>query len=296
MSPPWSLLELVREAAGYLARKGVASPRLDAEILLAHVLGCRRIDLYLRFDQPVSEPELDRFRELVSRRGHREPVAYITGLKEFWSFEFKVTPQVLIPRPETETLVEAALEELRGAMGSCAGPLWAMEIGTGSGAVALSVAKEMGPSVLWVATDISREALSLASHNARQLGVDQWVWFLQGDLLSSLLPKSEKFHLILSNPPYVRTDCIRHLEPEISSYEPLEALDGGVDGLRIVTRLLEEAGEHLVAGGALMLEVGEDQTVAVENILESQLGWSEWGWRRDLAGKPRVIWARKGER
>lgn len=295
MSPPWSLLELVREAAGYLAQKGVASPRLDAELLLAHTLGCRRIDLYLRFDQPVSKPELERFRELVARRARREPVAYITGLKEFWSLEFKVSPQVLIPRPETETLVEAALEELRWALGSSTGPLWALEIGTGSGAVALSLAKELGPSVLWVATDISAGALEVARCNAQDLGVEGWIRFVQGDLLEPLDVGGPKLRLILSNPPYVPTGLIKELEPEIRCHEPIQALDGGQDGLAVIRRILEQAPVRLMPRGVLMLEVGDGQTHAIEEILGSDHRWQQWGWRLDLAGKPRVIWARRGE-
>jgi release factor glutamine methyltransferase len=295
MNSAWTLLELVREAAAYLARKGISSPRLDAELLMAHVLGCGRVDLYLRFDQPVAQGELDRFRELLLRRGKREPVAYILGNREFWSLGFRVNPKVLIPRPETETLVELALGELRRAVGEGPLPVRALELGTGCGAVAIALARELGPSVSWVATDISREALDVARCNARELGVEALIQFLEGDLWDPLDPEGRQFRLILSNPPYVPTSCIERLEPEISCYEPRQALDGGQDGLVLVRRILEGAPLRLDSKGMLLMELGEGQSQAVEGILGRDRRWRRWGWGLDLGGRPRVLWASVGE-
>jgi release factor glutamine methyltransferase len=291
MKPSWTLLELIREASAYLAKKGVSSPRLDTELLMACVLGCSRVELYLRFDQPLTKQELDRFRELLRRRARREPLAYILGAKEFWSLSLRVSPSVLIPRPETETLVEVALEELKKAVRKESLPISALELGTGSGAIAIALARELGASVSWWATDISREALEVARWNARQLGVQGWIKFLQGDMWEALEPDQRRFRLVISNPPYIPTALIQQLEPEIRCYEPALALDGGHDGLALIRRIIEQAPCRLVPGGMLVMEVGEAQSELLDEILGKDSRWGKWGWRQDLGGRLRALWA-----
>ena len=294
MSGPWTLLELLKEATGYLAQKGIPGPRLDAEILLAHALRCQRIELYLRHDQPLGSEEVDRFRELIRRRSRREPVAYITGTKEFWSLPFRVTPQVLIPRPETELLVEIALVAARISPAAQEGRFRILEIGTGSGAVAVALAKEGGERFQLVATDRSPEALEVARYNARELGVEHRIEFLERDLLGPSDSQGEPFSMIVSNPPYVPSREIAHLPPEVREYEPQLALDGGGDGLDIIRRLLREAKGWLVEGGGLLLEVGAGQRPSIEGILEETPSWRHWRWHQDLAGTDRVLWATLG--
>lgn len=289
--PP--LMELVRQAAEFLGKKGIKTPRLDAELLLAHALGCRRIDLYLRFDELLTEKEVDAFRELLRRRAKREPLAYITGLKEFWSIPLRVDPRVLIPRPETETLVEAALEELKKAPSLGEGRLKAAEIGTGSGAVVIALAKEMGKTVTWKATDISGEALEVARSNARLFDLENTIEFLEGDGIEALLGHGI-FNLIVSNPPYVPTREIDTLEPEVRLYEPRVALDGGPDGTRVIAKLLKEAHFLLASGGVLLMEVAPQLKGKVEDMVSGMREWAQWGWKEDLAGRPRVVWLRKG--
>jgi release factor glutamine methyltransferase len=289
MMPSWTLLPLLREATEYLAHKGISSPRLDTEVLMAHVLGCRRIDLYLRHDQPIAAVELDRFRESIRRRSQREPVAYITGNKEFWSLVLEVSSHVLIPRPETELLVEVTLGALRGFAGEGRAPLRLWEIGTGSGAVAIALARESGEEVRILATDRSREALSLARANARALGVEDRVTFRPGDLFQAAEPGDARFCAIVSNPPYVVSSQIQHLEPEIRDHEPREALDGGPDGLAVIRAILQGAPDWLEPWGGVLLEVGADQRGPVEGILGESNAWRNWEWHRDLSGKDRVL-------
>lgn len=289
MKPAWTLLELIREASAYLAKKGVSSPRLDTELLMARVLGCSRVDLYLRFDQPLTKQELDSFRELLRRRAKREPLAYILGAKEFWSLSLRVNPSVLIPRPETETLVEAALEELKEAVKKESLPISALELGTGSGAIVIALARELGASVSWWATDISREALEVARWNARELGVQGRIKFLEGDLWEALESDQHRFRLVISNPPYIPTALIQQLEPEIRCYEPSLALDGGPDGLAVIRRIIEQAPHRLVPGGMLVMEVGEAQSELLDEILGKDSRWGKWGWRKDLGGRPRAL-------
>ncbi len=295
MKPSWTLLELVKEASNYLAKKGVSSPRLDAELLMGHALGCTRVELYLRFDQPLTQTELDRFRELLRRRGKREPLAYILEAKEFWSLGFKVNASVLIPRPETETLVELGLEELKAAIEKEPLPVQALELGTGCGAIAIALARELGASVSWVAIDISQEALHVAQSNANELGVQDHIRFLQGDLWEPVGSGQHRFRLVISNPPYIPTSLIQELEPEVRCYEPRVALDGGHDGLELVRRILQEAPQNLVPGGMLAMEIGDGQSQHLEDILAKDRRWEKWGWRQDLWGKPRVLWAVVGK-
>ncbi len=270
-------LELVRLATGYLAEKGVATPRLDAEVLLAHVLGVERIRLYTEFDKPLEEPEVAAFREALRRRARREPVAYITGEREFWSLPFRVGPGVLVPRPETELLVEAALE---GAPPE--GRI--LDLGVGSGCVLLAFLTER-PGWTGVGTDVSDAALALARENAEALGVADRADLRRGDLFAPVA--GERFDRIVSNPPYVPRDEIEGLEPEVSRYEPRGALDGGPDGLDVIRRIAAEAPRFLAPEGRLLLEFGKGQDAAVRDLL-AEAGFSRVEIRRDLAGIPRV--------
>lgn len=274
-SEAWTILEVLRWTTGYLQDKGVPTPRLDAEVLLAYCLGLERVGLYLDYERPLKPAELARYRELVRRRAAREPVAYIRGLKEFWSLEFEVSPAVLIPRPETELLVEEAL-----ALARPLGEPRVVEVGTGSGAVAVVLARELKRAV--TATDNSPEALAVARRNAAKHGAE--VEFIEADLLS---PFGEgAFDLVVSNPPYVpRPDFAT--PPELS-FEPRGALDGGEDGLEVVRQLTRQAPRVLAPGGWLLLEVGLGQAPETTRLMEAA-GFRDVAGVPDLAGIERVV-------
>ena len=275
-------LELVRLAAGYLAEKGVATPRLDAEVLLAHVLGVPRIRLYTEFDKPLEPAEVAAYREAVRRRARREPVAYITGEREFWSLGLRVDRRVLIPRPETEVLVERCLPRM-GAAGVL------LDLGTGSGAVALALLSER-PGWRAVGVDASAGALEVARENARRLGLGERAEFLEGDLYEPVAGR--RFDLIVSNPPYVPSAELDRLEPEVCRYEPRRALDGGPDGLSVIRRIVAGAAEHLADGGLLALEIGAGQGPAVRALIEGA-GLGRVEILPDHAGRDRVAAARR---
>jgi release factor glutamine methyltransferase len=262
----------------------LASARLDAELLAAHAFGMSRIELYAHFDRPLAASELATYRDLVSRRLAGEPVAYLCGHKEFWSLDLLVDPRVLIPRPDSETLVEEALDRLAG---SGAG-LRIADVGTGSGALALALAKQR-PEAQVFASDISLDALAVARANAERLGLA--VTFVQGDLHQPLLPASP-FDLMVANLPYIPSADIDGLAAEVRS-EPLLALDGGADGLALVCRLVAGAPELLQPGGCLALEVGAGQAGAVEELLRGA-GFGGVRARRDLAGIERAVSGVKG--
>ena len=275
----WTVLKVLNWTTQYFQQKGIATPRLDAEVLLAHLLGTDRVGLYLNYDKPLKEEELKAFREMIQRRSGGEPIAYITGYKEFWGLRFRVTPACLVPRPSTELLVEEALKIAR----TIPSPK-ILEIGTGCGAVAIALAKELKEAQV-VATDISPYALEVAAENAKEHGVE--VVFLQADLF----PEGEVYSLVVSNPPYVPTEKIFELEPEVRDYEPPEALDGGEDGLKYFRAIAKEAPEHLSEGGWLILEMGEGQHEQVLDILKRE-GFSSLELVPDLEGIKRVVKAR----
>src|SRR5512138_1387378 len=283
MSEPWTPLKLLNWTQGYFAQKGVDAPRLTAELLLSHVLGCDRVRLYLDFDKPLGDPELAAFRELVRRRGEREPTAYLVGKRDFAGHTFQVDPRVLVPRPETELVVEAALAALAPAPGG--GRL--LDLCTGSGAIAISLGLAR-PGAQVTATDLSEDALAVARENASRLGA-AGVTFLAGDLYAPLAPPTPetRFDVIVSNPPYVPRGELDTLSPEVRR-EPRLALDGGDDGLAISRRIAAEAPAHLRPGGALVLEMHESHLDALPAIcLECGFARAEPG--RDLAGLPRLV-------
>jgi release factor glutamine methyltransferase len=302
--PAWTIVELLRWTTDHFKDKGVSEPRASAEVLLAHVLHLSRLDLYLRYDQPLSPEELARFKALVVRRRQGEPVAYLTGHKEFWSLDFQVHSGVLIPRPETEILVASALEAVRPMFGqelgcrepqACARPeptgLWGLEIGVGSGAVVVALAKEL-PRMAWLALDLSETALSLARDNARRHGAADRIRFVRGDLLSGLHP-GPRFALLVANLPYVPRAQWEQLPPGVRDFEPPEALLGGEDGLELIRALTREAHRYLRPGGCLALEVGEGQAGAVLELLQQTGAYQGLETLPDYQGIKRVLRGRR---
>jgi release factor glutamine methyltransferase len=285
----WTVLQVLQWANGYLKKREIESPRAAAEILLAHALGTDRVYLYMHHDQPLEKPELALFKTFIQRRLQGEPVAYIVGHKGFWSLDLSVTPAVLIPRPETERLVEAALAWLAGRVSEPAADI--MDLGTGSGAVVLAMAAEAGGHRL-VASDVSPEAVAIARRNAVTAGVAGRVRFFVGDWLRALR-RGPIFDLIVSNPPYVATDEWLRLQPEIVRYEPRLALDGDADGLRCYRAIIETAHQHLKPGGALMMEIGCSQREAVRRIAEGSGGYEAFSCFKDYGGHDRVVTMQK---
>ena len=281
----WTILRVLTWTTGRFQRDGLASPRLDAEILLAHCLGVDRVRLYVEHDKPLHPDELVRFRAAVRRRLAREPVAYITGTREFWSMPLQVDKHVLIPRPETEVLEEQAIEML-GQMRVDVPVV--VDVGTGSGAVALALAREVSGARV-MATDIAPRALEVAAANAIRLGLV--VTFYQGDLLDALPREVEDIDLVVANPPYVSTAELDRLEPEIARWEPRQALDGGADGLAVYRRLIRQVINRLAPGGAVAFEIGAEQATDVRGLLAGS-GFGEVVVRQDLAGLDRVVVAR----
>lgn len=281
-----ALLEVLKRSTEFLRTRGCDAPRLDAELLLAKALGQSRLDLYLQFDRPLTADELERCRELVRRRGAREPVAYLLGEKEFRSLAFEVGPAVLVPRPETETLVEEALAFL--AARGVPAPRVA-DVGTGSGCIAVAIAKET-PGAEVLCTDVSRAALEVAARNAARHGVANRLQLAHGGFLDPA-PAGARFDLVVSNPPYVLPSEEPSLPAELR-FEPREALfvPGG-DADALLAALASAARERLAAGGALMIEIAETWGARAEAALRAA-GLADFRVRRDLAGHDRVAIAR----
>jgi release factor glutamine methyltransferase len=263
--PRETILTVLRKAAEFLQEKGVDEARPSAEIMLAHVLGCRRLDLYLRFDQPMKEEELEAFRSCTRRRLKGEPVQYITGETEFYGLAFAVTPAVLIPRPETEHLVEETVNELKRIAVSDY-PATLLDIGTGSGAIAVAVAMHAG-NTRFVAVDISEESLRIARANAETHGVAERIDFRLVDILSDEAALiAGPFDIIVSNPPYIPDGEIETLQSEVRDFEPRPATSGGADGLRFYSRIAELSPALLAPGGAVLVEIGFGQVEEVSSI------------------------------
>lgn len=273
-------------ATALLKTGGVDNPRLDAECLLASLLSTDRLHLYATIEERMPSAVFQAYRTLVSRRQAREPLAYLTGTKEFWSLSFKATPAVLIPRPDTEVLIETVLARLK----QVPTPVIA-DIGTGSGAIAVAIAKTL-PGARIYATEISREALEVARDNASVHGVEGQITFLRGDLLEPLFAQRliGQCDLIVSNPPYIATRELALLPPEVH-YEPVEALDGGPDGLGCHRQIIEEASALLRQGGWLALEMAPEQGNSLMRLLRDQGGFADVEVMPDLSGRQRVITA-----
>jgi release factor glutamine methyltransferase len=285
----WNILRILQWAGGYLRKRDIESPRAAAEILLAHALGTDRVHLYTHHDQPLEKAELAVFKAFIQRRLQGEPVAYIVGRKGFWTLDVEVTPAVLIPRPETERLVEAALDWLAARPAGAAADV--LDLGTGSGAIALAIACETGGHRLF-ASDLSPEAVAVARRNAAAAGVAERVRFFVGDWLGALRP-GPVFDLILCNPPYVATGEWARLQPEIVRYEPRLALDGDRDGLSCCRAVVAGAHRHLKPGGALMLEIGCEQREAVHRLGEASGAYAGFTCLKDYGGRDRVVTMRK---
>ena len=277
----WTPLKLLEWTTERFAKERIESARLEAQLLLAHALHCDRVQLYTNFDKPLGEPELAAYRELVRRRLAGEPVAYLVERREFWSMPLLVDARVLIPRPDTETLVEVALN----LISDHTKPVTIADIGTGSGAVALALATEL-PAACIVAADVSAGALEVAQANAAALGFAERVRFVCGEVLQPVVALAP-IDMIVSNPPYIPTADIAGLAADVRR-EPTLALDGGVDGLAIMRRLVRQAPKVLREGGWVAVEHGADQGPAVAAIFDDVGCFTPAALHRDLAGRPRV--------
>ena len=278
-SEAWTPLRLIAWTQGFFAKGGVDAPRLTAEILLAHALGCDRVRLYLDFDKPLGEPELAAYRELVRRRAAGEPTAWLTGRRAFLGHDFRVDARVLVPRPETELVAEAAIAALPGDGA-------ALDLCTGSGCIAVSLALAR-PGARVVATDVSPDALDVVRENAEALGAK--VELLQGDLYAPLAP-GDHFDVVVANPPYVPTAEIAGLSREVRR-EPRLALDGGADGLDVLRRVVAGAPARLRPGGALVVEMHETHAGPLPALCR-EAGFATAEVHADLAGLPRWVVAR----
>jgi release factor glutamine methyltransferase len=278
----WTVLKLLQWTTDYFRSKGLEGGRRDAELLLCATLDTDRVGLYVQFDRPLEQGELADYRAKVVRRAAREPVQYVLGEKEFWSLPFAVSPAVLIPRPDTEVLIEEALRLVPRARRI-------LDVGTGSGAIAVALAHEL-PEACVVAMDISAEALVLAAANARRNDVASRIELRQGDM--ACLPEGP-FDVIVSNPPYIPEADLAGLAPEVRDFEPRQALCGGADGLDCYRTLAAQARGRLAPGGWLLVEVGIDQAPAVEQLL-AEAGLDERFRRRDYGDVPRVVGGRRG--
>jgi release factor glutamine methyltransferase len=281
MEDRWTVLKVLQWTTEYFSGRGFEQPRADAEVLLAHALQVERIQLYLNYDKPLSAEELSRFRGFVRRRAAFEPAQYITGKQEFWSLEFKVSPAVLIPRPETEVVVEKALE-IAGD-----GPCLVLDLGTGSGAIAVALAHER-TAIRIVATDKSWAAVEVARTNATRHGVADRVSFAVMDLFEAMAP-SPVFDLIVSNPPYVSDTEFLDLAPEIANYEPHSALrGGGKQGLCLIGKLLERFHAYLKPRGSFLVEIGQGQAEILKETL-SAVPMAGYEFIEDYSGVKRVL-------
>ncbi|NMB38566.1 MAG: peptide chain release factor N(5)-glutamine methyltransferase [Firmicutes bacterium] len=275
----WTAQELINLSTDYLQKYNCLTPRLDAEVLLAHVLDTDRLHLYMNLDYPLEKIELDMYRRLIGQRGQRIPVAYLIGYKEFYTKEFIVSRDVIVPRPETEILVDQAVKTAQNFQSPRI-----LELGTGSGIIAISIALSVPQS--WVlAVDISDAALEIAAKNADRLAVVDQLSFLKSDMFSRI--SSQKFDIICSNPPYISTNELDNLDKEIQ-FEPRTALDGGEDGLKYHRVLINNSPDYLISGGSLIIEIGFDQAEQVVE-LGKERGFSYDKTVQDYAGKDRVV-------
>lgn len=288
----WTIGRILKWTEGYFADKGLESPRLDAEVLLSHVLKKQRIYLYVHFDEPLQPEELAAYREMVKKRVMHVPVAYILGEREFMGLTFKVTPDTLIPRPDTEILVQAAIDRLKAMPASDDTALHIADIGTGTGAICLSVLHYL-PQATAETVDISPAARAVAEENAEQLGIADRITFHTGDLLAPLAGRT--FAAILSNPPYIPEADIGTLAPEVRTKEPHTALSGGADGLDFYRRLAAEAPQMLAPNGFLAFEVGIHQAQDVAALVKANPLIGKTEILPDYAGIDRVVVAWRKE-
>jgi release factor glutamine methyltransferase len=297
---PWTIGRLLSWTVDYLTKQGVENPRLDAEVLLASARGCRRIDLYAAFGDEASTEVRTAFRELVRRRAAGTPVAYLVGHREFYALDFEVTPDVLIPRPETELLVLALLDQVKrrksegadphpGPLPKGEGEMRIADIGTGSGVLAVCAAKYV-PQARVAAIDLSLAALAVARRNAAKHGVAERIEFVESDLFAGV-PAEKRFDFILSNPPYVSTAEMAELMPDVRDHEPRLALHAGEQGTEVAARLIQQAAERLRPGGVLLIEISPMIAERVERLVGETAALKLLPTLRDLAGHARVVQA-----
>ncbi len=313
---PWTIGRLLNWTTDFLKEKGAESPRLDAEVLLAHVRGCKRIELYTAFEQPASEELRAKFRELIKQRAAGKPVAYLVGHREFFSLPFSVTPDVLIPRPDTELLVVRALDiakpqprvndpperdpnddapETHAPKPTPAllKPITIADVGAGSGIVAVTLAKHL-PHANITMIDVSPAALKVAQGNAERTKVSDRIEAIESDLFAAV-PADRKFDLIVSNPPYITSAEMQQLAVDVRRYEPTLALDGGPEGTTVIERLIPQAAERLRPGGWLLMEISPTIVGRVEQLLEVDPRLHREPTQKDIAGLARVVQARRKE-
>lgn len=291
MAEIWTIGKILKWTEEYFQKYNIENPRLDAEVLLGYVLNKERIFLYVHFDQPLDSEELAKFKECIKKRAMKMPVAYITGVREFMGLDFKVTEATLIPRPDTEILVETAMERLGKIAGNEAGTGKCFaDLGTGSGAICLSILNYM-KEIEAVTVDISPKAIAVAKENAEKFAVSDRIEFLEGDFLNPLENKG-KFTAILSNPPYIPKQDILGLESDVKDFEPMGALDGGIDGLDFYRQLLVKSANYIEDGGFLAIEIGINQSQAILEMAKRNLMWGKVEVIKDLAGIDRcvVLW------
>lgn len=290
----WTVRRILEWTSGFLTRKEVESPRFSAELLLAHVLKLPRIKLYTDYERPMVDEELAAYRELVRRAGEHEPIAYLTGKAHFFDLELDIKPGVLIPRPDTETLVETALNVCKHTPGMEAPRV--LDLCTGSGCIALAIAKHL-PGAVVTAIDIDPLAIEVAANNIAKLKLAERVTLLAGNLfepLGSAIDPSP-FHLIVSNPPYIKTADIAGLDRNVREYEPVRALDGGPDGLGFHRRILQGASSRLLPGGRVMMEIAYDEAEAALALLKDYPAFTGGAILKDASGNDRVLTCLLGE-
>jgi release factor glutamine methyltransferase len=284
----WTIQRLLTWVTDYLTQKGVDAPRLSAELLLSHVLGLKRIELYTQYNKVVAPEQLDRLRDLVKRAGQHEPVAYLVGKTEFYSIEFEVTPDCLIPRPETELLVQRSIEFLRKRTG----PQYLCDLCTGCGIIAVAVGKNV-PDAKVLATDISEPALAVAARNVEKHKLQDRIELRPGDLFEPLVPQIDQFDLIACNPPYVSAAEYEALDRNVKDYEPRLALYAGQDGLDLYRKIGERVSQFLKPDGILLLEIGCTQGPAVQELLEQTKTFTQLRIDKDLQGHNRIVVANR---
>ena len=288
MSEEWTIGRLLDWTTDYLKQGGAGSPRLDAEVLLANARQCKRIELYTAYDEVAEENVRDTFRALVKQRSQGVPVAYLVGQREFYSLEFQVSPAVLIPRPETEFVVIAALDLLQDELEDVTSPAIA-DVGTGSGCISISIARHH-PDCQLTAIDVSPAAMEIAKQNAEQHGVGERIKFVQSDLFASV---EGQFDLVVSNPPYIRDDDIDTLVTDVKDHEPRDALAGGPQGTEVTKRLISEAAARLRPNGWLIFEIAPDSQEELLQFIAAHEAFQDGSVTVDLAGLPRIIRAKK---
>ena len=288
----WTVRRILEWTTGFFTRKNVDPPRLSAELLLSHVLAVPRIKLYTDYERPLGEKELSTYRELVRRATEQEPIAYLTGKAHFFNLEFDVNRDVLIPRPDTETLVENVLQFVRNQAGFESPRV--LDLCTGSGCIAAAIAYHLKSSVV-TATEISPKATEVARRNIERLGLKERVLVEEGDLFEPLsrLVDAQPFHLIVSNPPYIATAQIEALDRSVRDYEPIAALDGGLDGLVMHRRILAEAPARLLPGGRIYLEIAFDQGELVQQVGAEYEAFDDVRILKDFGGRDRVLTLRR---